>query len=84
MHLADGTRAGSNLSLDEALRILMQFTGSTFGEALPTITSTPAELLGVSSQIGSITPGLFADLVLLSQDLDVKATIIRGASVYTQ
>ena len=37
--LADGTLAGSILSLDQALRNLVAFTGCTLAEALPTVTA---------------------------------------------
>jgi N-acetylglucosamine-6-phosphate deacetylase len=82
--LADGTLAGSILSLDAALRNLMSFAGCSLEEALPTITSTPAELLGLSDQRGRLGSGLAADLVLLTPDLDVAMTIVNGVVVYTQ
>jgi N-acetylglucosamine-6-phosphate deacetylase len=81
--LADGTLAGSILSLDAALRNLMSFAGCSLEEALPTITSTPAELLGLSDQKGRLEPGLSADLVLLTRDLKVAMTIVDGKAVYT-
>ena len=40
--LANGTLAGSILSLDEALRNLIRFGGCSLEEALPTVTTTPA------------------------------------------
>lgn len=79
--LPDGTLAGCILSLDAALRNLMRFTGCTLAEALPTITSTPANLLNLPHK-GRITPGSDADLVLLTPDLQVQATIIGGEIVY--
>jgi N-acetylglucosamine-6-phosphate deacetylase len=82
--LADGTLAGSILSLDAALQNLMSFAGCSLEEALPTITSTPAELLGLSDQRGRLGPGLAADLVLLTADLDVAMTIVNGKVVYAQ
>jgi N-acetylglucosamine-6-phosphate deacetylase len=80
--LADGTLAGSILPLDEALRNLINFTGCSLGEALATVTTTPAALLGLSNQRGRIAPGLIADLVLLSPALEVVATITAGQMSY--
>jgi N-acetylglucosamine-6-phosphate deacetylase len=76
--LADGTLAGSILSLDVALRNLVAFSECSLADALPTITTTPAELLGLSDQRGQLAPGYLADLVLLSPEFDVVLTIIEG------
>jgi N-acetylglucosamine-6-phosphate deacetylase len=80
--LADGTLAGSILPLDAALRNLMAFTGCSLTEALPTVTTTPAALLGLDNQRGQIAPGFMADLVLLTPDLQVAATIVNGEVLY--
>lgn len=80
--LADGTLAGSILSLDQALRNLMAFTGCTLEQALPTITTTPARALGMAHSRGQIAPGYAADLVLLAPDLSVRGTVVAGEVVY--
>ncbi len=80
--LADGTLAGSILSLDEGVRNLIRATGCALEEALATVTTTPARLLGLSQERGEIAPGYVADLVLLSQDLTIEMTIARGEVVY--
>jgi N-acetylglucosamine-6-phosphate deacetylase len=82
--LADGTLAGSILELDQALRNLVDITGCTLGDALETMTTTPARLLGLEHERGRIEPGCVADLVLLSQDLRVDTTIAAGDAVYTR
>ncbi len=81
--LPDGTLAGSILSLDQALRNLMAFTGCSLAEALPTITRTPATALGMAAARGSLAEGYRADLVLLDRDLQVAATLIAGKVVYS-
>jgi N-acetylglucosamine-6-phosphate deacetylase len=80
--LADGTLAGSMTALDQALRNLKSFTGATLPEALPTVTSTPATLLGIMDQRGHLAAGKVADLVLLTPDLHVQMTIVNGHIVY--
>lgn len=80
--LADGTLAGSILSLDRALRNLLAYTGCTLEVALPTITTTPARLLGLAATRGRIAPGYAADLVLLTPELQVGVTIVGGEEVY--
>jgi len=81
--LEDGTLAGSILSLDQALRNLMTFTGCSLGEALPTITSTPAALLNIADRRGTLLPGSYADLVLLTDEFEVAVTIVDGEILYT-
>ena len=48
--VADGTLAGSILELDQALRNLVEITGCTLDEALETMTTTPAKLLGIEER----------------------------------
>ena len=81
--LADGTLAGSILSLDQALRNLIRLTGCTLADALATVTTTPAQALGLDHERGRIAPGYVADLVLLSPELEVRGTVVRGELVYT-
>ena len=80
--LPDGTLAGSILPIDAALRNLIAFTGCTLPEALATVTTTPARLLGIDHERGRIAPGHIADMVLLSADLQVHTTIASGKIVY--
>jgi N-acetylglucosamine-6-phosphate deacetylase len=80
--LAGGTLAGSILSLDQAVRNLIDTTGCILAEALSTVTTTPAKAIGVDGQRGRIKPGYVADIVLLSRDLRVRATICEGEIVY--
>ncbi len=82
--LADGRLAGSVLSLDQALRNLIAFTGCSLMEALPTITTVPAARLGLAHQRGQIAPGFVADLTLLTPDIKVAATIVGGQIVYSK
>ena len=80
--LADGTLAGSILSLDQGVRNLIAHAGCSLGDALATVTTTPARLLGIDHERGCIAPGFIADLVLLSPGLHVQATVAHGEVVY--
>ena len=80
--LRDGTLAGSILSLDEGLRNLIAQTGCSLEDALATVTTTPARLLGLTRERGRIEPGHVADLVLLSDDHRVTLTVARGEVIY--
>jgi N-acetylglucosamine-6-phosphate deacetylase len=80
--LADGTLAGSILSLDQAVRNLIAIAGCSIAEALPTVTTTAAKAIGLDGERGRIEPGYIADMVLLSPDLQVHTTIAEGEIVY--
>ena len=79
--LADGTLAGAVLTLDEAVRTTVRWTGVDPGEAIRMATEVPARLLG-RSEVGRLAPGARADLVLFDADLGVAATIVGGRTVY--
>lgn len=76
-HLPSGTLAGSILTMDGAVRHLIEQSGCTLAEALTMASRTPAELLKLPNK-GRIAPGADADLVLLTPSLHVQATIIAG------
>ena len=77
----DGTRAGSTLTTDQALRNLVKFTGEGLERVLPLLTENPADLLGLARK-GRIAPGCDADFVVLGDDLSVLRTIVGGRTVY--
>ena len=58
---ADGVLAGSVLSLDQAVRNLVAFTGCAVPDAVATVTSTPADLLGLADR-GRLVAGARADV----------------------
>ena len=79
--LADGGAvAGSTARLDEALRLAVGAAGVPLPEALAAVTSTPAAMLGLEG-VGRLEPGAWADLVVLSDDLEVQRVMRRGAWV---
>ncbi len=80
--LADGTISGAVISLDRGLRNLIEFTGCTLGEALETMTTTPAKCLGLEGRIGILEAGAQADMVLLTEDYMVDSTFVGGEMVY--
>lgn len=76
--VSDGTRAGSTLTTGKALKNLVEFTGKSLQELLPLFTENPARLIGVYDRMGSIEPGKAANLVVLDEELNVKATFVDG------
>jgi N-acetylglucosamine-6-phosphate deacetylase len=74
---ADGVLAGSNLTLDRAVRNLVEFTGCTPAEAISTVTRNPASVLGIEDR-GRVAVGGRADIVVLDESLRVVRTLIGG------
>ncbi len=79
--IADGSLAGSVVTLDQAVRNLIKWTACSVAEAVQTVTEIPANLLNLS-QKGRIAIGCDADLVLLNHDLTINKTIIGGEITY--
>lgn len=66
-----GSLAGSNLTMIEAVRNCMTFAGFDWTEAVRMASSYPARAIGCAGSIGEIGEGARADLVELTDDLDV-------------
>jgi N-acetylglucosamine-6-phosphate deacetylase len=79
--LADGSLAGSILSLEAALSNLMSFTGCNMMEAIQTVTSTPANLLKLPLK-GRIAKGASGDLTLMTPDFKIAMAIVAGEVAY--
>jgi N-acetylglucosamine-6-phosphate deacetylase len=77
----EGSLAGSVLTMDTALRNAARFLNIPLPEALRMTTSTPAAILGLPAK-GRITPGADADLVVISEDVEVRETVVAGRTVY--
>ena len=72
-----GVLAGSALALDQAVRNLVAFAGCELVHALATVTSTPADLLGLTDR-GRLRVGARADLTILDHHAELVATIVDG------
>jgi N-acetylglucosamine-6-phosphate deacetylase len=78
--LADGTLAGSVLSMDQAVRNLVA-QGASVERAVNAASGTPARLLR-RSDLGALRVGVAADIVLLDDSLEVVATFVGGKEVH--
>lgn len=74
--LADGTLAGSTLTMDGAFRMLIGI-GLTAWEASRMCSGTPCEALGLHG-MGVIAAGHVADLVVMDHGFRVKQTWLAG------
>ncbi len=79
VRLADGTLAGSTLTMDQALRNLVSL-GLPLAEASRRTSTFAAEHLGLADR-GRLAPGAWADLVLLDAGLQVTAVVVEGEAI---
>jgi N-acetylglucosamine-6-phosphate deacetylase len=81
--LADGTIAGSVLTLDRALANFKITAGLTVPEVVQLVTLNPARELGETRR-GRLEPGCRADLTLFDADFKIHATYVGGLQVYQE
>jgi N-acetylglucosamine-6-phosphate deacetylase len=77
-----GGLAGSTLTLDQALRNTMEFTGLSLRESLPMATRVPAAALGLQGRRGLIAPDCAADIIFLDETYAVRMSMVSGQVVY--
>lgn len=75
--LEDGTLAGSILTMDQALRNLVDWSECTPAEAIHMMTAVPARLLDDSSR-GRLVIGARADISTWNRELQPQHTIVGG------
>ena len=75
--LAEGKLAGSVLTMDRAVRNVMQFAHWDLQQALRLATLNPARVAGLANR-GRLEAGAEADFVVLSPSGEVRTTIIGG------
>lgn len=80
--LEDGTLAGADLDMISAVRFMHREIGVELGEALRMASLYPAQAIGQSRRLGCLTNGAAANIVALSQTLDVSAVWIAGNRVF--
>jgi N-acetylglucosamine-6-phosphate deacetylase len=78
LELDNGTLAGSNLTMDAAVRNCVRRLGVPLARALRMASLNPAAALRLDDRLGRLAPGYLASLVHLSEELEVLATWIEG------
>jgi N-acetylglucosamine-6-phosphate deacetylase len=82
--LSGGNLAGSVLTMDRAVRNVMQFAQWDLQQAVRLATLNPARVVALNGrrdQVGFLAPGARADLVVLSAQGEVRNTIIGGTAI---
>lgn len=75
---AAGGLAGSTLSLDAAVRNMVEHTGVSPEDAIHMASLHPARLLGIERQLGSLRAGKCANIIALDSGLHLQQIWIQG------
>ncbi len=77
VRLADGTLAGSSLTMDQALRNLVDVLGLDLIDASKRVSTHAADYLGLTDR-GRLHAGAWADMVVLDRDLQIQDVYVEG------
>lgn len=79
--LEDGTIAGSVTNLMDCVRTAVKKMGIPLASAVKCAAVNPAKAIGTIDDYGTLTPGKYANAVILDKELALKAVIHRGRKV---
>jgi len=74
--------AGSVLTMNRAVKNMLDWTRVSVSEAVNMASLNPARVLGLEEGIGSIAVGKYANLAILDRNFDVRGTLLRGEPVF--
>ena len=80
VRLPDGTLAGSTLTMDQALRNLVERIGLDLADASRRVSTFAADHLGLADR-GRLQRGAWADVVVLDSDLQITDVYVEGNPV---
>jgi N-acetylglucosamine-6-phosphate deacetylase len=82
LRLADGTLAGADLDMIDAIEFMHSQIGLPLDEVLRMAALYPAQAMGIEAEYGHLAPGAIASFVHLSAERSVRSTWIGGVRVY--
>ncbi|MFN5468788.1 MAG: N-acetylglucosamine-6-phosphate deacetylase [Pirellulaceae bacterium] len=77
-----GSLASSVQGMDHMVRGMVRQGKATLFEAFRMASLTPARLIGLDDQMGSLEPGKRADLLVLSKTMKLKSVMLQGEWVH--
>lgn len=80
VRLPDGTLAGSALTMDQALRNLVQHLGLPLPEAVRRVSTIAADYLGLWDR-GRLAKGAWADVVVMDAGLALQRVFVEGEEI---
>jgi N-acetylglucosamine-6-phosphate deacetylase len=80
VRLADGTLAGSTLTMEQALKNCVDALGLSVADASARVSTYAADYLGLADR-GRLVPNACADVAVLDRDLTLTAVYAEGVAV---
>ncbi|MDN5285411.1 MAG: N-acetylglucosamine 6-phosphate deacetylase [Mucilaginibacter sp.] len=74
--------AGSVATADRLVRTMVDMADVPLIEAIRMISITPARIIGVADQKGSLVVGKDGDAVIFNDNIEIDTTVIKGKIVY--
>ncbi len=74
----EGTLAGAHLDMASAVRNAVALLDATLPDALRMASATPADFLSIAAARGRLLPGRAADMVAITEEVDVRAVWVGG------
>ena len=74
--------AGSVATADRLVRTMVKKAEVPLLDAVRMATNTPASILGMADQKGSLIPGKDADIVIFNDNIQIQYTIVNGRVIY--
>ncbi len=79
MQTEDGScLAGSVATMDSLVRNICKTVGIPLANAVEMATSTPATVIGLSNEKGSVKKGYDADIIVFDDDVNIKYVMVNG------
>ena len=76
--LEDGTLAGADIHLSNAVKYMVNEVGISQDDAIRMASLIPAKVLGVESEIGCLAPDARADFLWMKNDLEIEKVWVGG------
>jgi N-acetylglucosamine-6-phosphate deacetylase len=81
--IPDGTALASSVfPMNEMVKVFRDLVGCELYDAVRMASLTPAEIVGVADDIGSLATGKWADVILIDDDVNVKAVYVGGRKIH--
>ncbi|RZM27491.1 MAG: N-acetylglucosamine-6-phosphate deacetylase [Pedobacter sp.] len=74
--------AGSVATADRLIRTMVDMAGVPLVEAVRMLTKTPATIMGIDGEKGSLAAGKDADVIIFDEDIQIKLTMVKGRIIY--
>jgi hypothetical protein len=74
----DSAFAGSTATANRLIKTMTKTAGVSLVDAVKMMTATPARILHLGRQIGSLKKRMDADIVIFNQDIEINRTISKG------